>query len=173
MLALVDVAYIKNVGIGGLLTFETWTAETPIAESIVRVRSLPKYVPGEFYKRELPVVLEALRSLPPTDAIKVEAVVLDGYVWLDGDEKGVGAYLFDELGGKIPVIGVAKTIFAGGPGIPILRGGSQRPLNITAAGIPAAEAAALVQSMHGPNRIPTLLKRVETLSRKAAGIRAT
>jgi deoxyribonuclease V len=47
----------------------------------------------------------------------------------------------------------------------VLRGGSARPLYVTAAGLSADEAARRVRDMHGPYRIPTLLKRVDQLCR--------
>ena len=46
-----------------------------------------------------------------------------------------------------------------------LRGGSKRPLYLTAAGIDVKQAAALVKSMHGGHRVPALLKRADQLSR--------
>jgi len=47
----------------------------------------------------------------------------------------------------------------------VLRGDSRRPLYVTAAGLDPAAAALHVRSMHGPFRIPTLLKRVDQLCR--------
>jgi deoxyribonuclease V len=63
------------------------------------------------------------------------------------------------------VIGVAKSAFAGASAIEITRGAGTRPLYVTAIGIDARLAAAHVQSMHGPYRQPTLLKRVDQLTR--------
>ena len=40
-----------------------------------------------------------------------------------------------------------------------------RPLFVTAAGMPAAEAADLVQSMAGRYRLPDALRRADTLAR--------
>jgi len=42
-------------------------------------------------------------------------------------------------------------------------------LYVTAAGMRLQEAADRIQRMHGPHRIPTLLKRVDTLARGSAG----
>ena len=77
----------------------------------------------------------------------------------------VGARLYHALDGKVPVIGVAKTWFKGGKALEVFRGKSKRPLFVTAAGITDEEAAAHVREMHGPDRIPTLLRRVDQLSR--------
>ena len=67
---------------------------------------------------------------------------------------------------RVPVIGVAKTSFRGsGFAQAVLRGTSQRPLYVTAAGMKPEIAAAHVLSMHGEYRIPTLLKRADQLCR--------
>ena len=48
---------------------------------------------------------------------------------------------------------------------PVLRGDSSRPLFVTAAGMNPHGAAELVRGMHGPHRVPTLLKRADQLAR--------
>ena len=68
----------------------------------------------------------------------------------------------------MPVIGVAKTPFASATqASPVVRGssGATRPLYVTAAGMPAAEAAELVRSMAGRYRLPDALRRVDALAR--------
>ena len=64
-----------------------------------------------------------------------------------------------------PVIGVAKTSFVGATATPVIRGASATPLYVTAIGIEQAVAAAQITAMHGPFRIPTLIKRADTLAR--------
>jgi deoxyinosine 3'endonuclease (endonuclease V) len=49
--------------------------------------------------------------------------------------------------------------------VPILRGTSARPLFITAAGMPLADAASMVRQMAGPFRLPEALRRVDALAR--------
>ena len=49
--------------------------------------------------------------------------------------------------------------------VPVLRGFSARPLFVTAAGMPAADAAELVQHMSGRYRLPDALRRADTLAR--------
>jgi deoxyribonuclease V len=120
------------------------------------------YESGQFYRRELPYLLELLRSLERPVAL----VIIDGFVWLDGGRPGLGAHLHAALGGSCPVIGVAKRSFAGAANvIPVLRGESQVPLFISAVGLDLDEAARAVAQMHGNYRVPTLLKRVDQLSR--------
>jgi deoxyribonuclease V len=121
------------------------------------------YEPGAFYKRELPCLLEVLGLAPGP----LDAVIVDGYVWLSRDGRpGLGARLFEALGGRTAVVGVAKTSFAGADfAAPVQRGASARPLYVTAAGMDANEAADRVREMAGAHRIPELLKRVDRLCR--------
>jgi hypothetical protein len=59
---------------------------------------------------------------------------------------GLGAHAYAEFG--IPVIGVAKSRFRTAThAVPVVRGCSARPLFVTAAGMPAADAADLVRRM--------------------------
>ena len=66
----------------------------------------------------------------------------------------------------VPVICVAKTAFRGAShAAGVLRGGSSRPLYVTAAGLTVAEAASVVGEMAGRFRLPDALKRVDRLAR--------
>ncbi|WP_258724845.1 hypothetical protein [Cellulomonas sp. NS3] len=67
----------------------------------------------------------------------------------------------------VPVVGVAKTRFhAASHAVEVRRGSATRPLYVTAAGMPAAHAAALVSAMAGPHRIPRALRRVDAIARR-------
>jgi deoxyribonuclease V len=118
------------------------------------------YQPGSFYKRELPPLRAVLAGLHD-----VGLLVIDGYVDLDpAGRPGLGAHVHEEFG--IPVIGVAKTRFAAAThAVPVLRGTAARPLYVTAAGLPAADAADLVRAMAGKFRLPGALRRVDALAR--------
>jgi deoxyribonuclease V len=76
-------------------------------------------------------------------------LVVDGYADLDpAGRPGLGAHPHAEFG--IPVIGVAKSRFRSAThAVPIMRGFSARPLLVTAAGMPCADAADLVRHMAG------------------------
>ena len=69
--------------------------------------------------------------------------MVDGYA--DRDPAGrppLGAHAHAEFG--VPVIGVAKSRFRTAThAVPVVRGSSMRPLFVTAAGMPAADAADL------------------------------
>ena len=94
------------------------------------------YRPGEFYLRELPPLRAVLAGLGGLGLL-----VVAGYADLDPDGRpGLGAHVHAEFG--IPVIGVAKSRFRTAThAVPVQRGSSVRPLFVTAAGMPAADAA--------------------------------
>ena len=132
------------------------------AEVVTRVAEVAAYRPGAFYLRELPPMLAVLAEAGPVDLL-----VVDGYVHLDAaGRQGLGAHAHAELG--IPVIGVAKHPFRGADhAVEVRRGGSDRPLYVTAAGLAPSAAARLVAAMAGPFRLPDALRRVDALSRGA------
>jgi deoxyribonuclease V len=163
-IAILDAAYASNTSGVACVLADAWTAATAVAALCRRFAGTPAaYVPGEFYKRELPLLRAVIGGLCPRPA----AIVIDGYVWLGADgTPGLGGHLFQALRPAIPVIGVAKTQFRGDTWS-TCRGNSRRPLYVTAAGLDVAAAAALVSGMHGLNRIPTLLQRADCLARAA------
>src|SRR5437868_4014005 len=156
MIAAVDVDYRTDEVVAACVWFAGWQDAAPLREIATTHAGAPApYEPGAFYKRELPY----LRDL----AAGAGTIVIDGYVWLAAGRPGLGAHLHDATG--VPVIGVAKRPFAGAEALAIVRGRSTVPLHVTAVGCDPALAAANVRAMHGPFRIPTLLKRVDQLCR--------
>jgi deoxyribonuclease V len=166
MLACVDVDYRGDDAVAACVLFRAWTDEAPAAQLVETIRGVEPYVPGQFYRRELPCLLAVLGRLPEVP----EVVLVDGYVWLEGeDHPGLGAHLYEALGRAVPVVGVGKTRFHSARlAVPVVRGeGSTSPLFVTAAGLDAASAARHVQTMHGSYRIPTLLRLVDQLCRQS------
>ncbi|MDB5323965.1 MAG: nfi [Phycisphaerales bacterium] len=168
-IAAIDVDYRPNATAqAAAVTFDDWQSPTPTDQLTVHVANIAPYIPGQFYLRELPCILAALSalSLPPT------LIIIDGYVWLTTPtDPGLGAHLYNALNQTTPVIGVAKTQYHNAlTAIPIARGQSKTPLYITAAGLDPHTAATHIQQMHGPHRLPTLLKLADTLSRQPAQI---
>lgn len=163
MLLAVDVQYGATNVTTAAVGFTSWTDETSALEHVVLHAGEPAaYEPGSFFKRELPHLLRAIEQVRARHVLT--AVVIDAHVWLEAGQPGLGAHLADALG-AVNVVGVAKTAYRGGIAIPITRGQSSAPLYITAAGLDPATVADLVRTMHGPFRLPTLLKRVDRLAR--------
>jgi deoxyribonuclease V len=166
MIACLDVDYRDDAAFAAGIVFGNWPDANPLDEKVVRVMDVQPYQSGQFFRRELPCLLSILKALP-----RVGVVVIDGYVWLDG-KPGLGAYLHHALEGRVTVIGVAKTKFdRASAACEVRRGGSTRPLFITAAGMSAEQAAECIRSMHGHHRIPALLQRVDRLCRRQLGRR--
>jgi deoxyribonuclease V len=121
---------------------------------------VPPYRPGQFYRRELPPLRAVLDDLSGLGLL-----VVGGYADLDPRGRpGPGARAHAEFG--IPVIGVAKSRFRTAThAVPVLRGSSRRPLFVTAAEMPAADAADLIRRAAGRYRLPDALRRADTLAR--------
>lgn len=111
------------------------------AEWTVLVPVVLPYRPGEFFPRELPPLRAVLAQVH-----NLGLLIIDGHADLDPDGRpGLGAHAHAVFG--VPVIGVAKTRFrTASHTVDVLRGNSARPLFITASGMPAAEADALVDA---------------------------
>jgi deoxyribonuclease V len=166
MLAVVDAAYGDTASAAACVMAAHGEAADVLGEYSHRGGPAPDYRPGEFYLRELQLLISVLSMLPT----KPQIIVIDGYVWLGvEDRKGLGAHLYEALDGQSAVIGIAKTKFHGASywSAEVRRGASDSPLYVTAAGLPLDEAAATVKKMHGAHRIPTLVGRVDRLARDA------
>lgn len=145
------------------LVFESWESAAVIEAVRISAPTEAGYEPGAFYKRELGPLLACVRAL----AAPLDLAIVDGYATLGVEERpGLGWRLWDALGRGVPVIGVAKTRYRDGTEASALRRGRARtPLFVTAVGVEPAAARAWIAAMHGPHRLPTLLRRVDQLSR--------
>lgn len=162
MIAFTDVHYRDTDATAACVIADRWDQAQPTREWTRVVSPIAPYEPGAFFKRELPCLLEVLRGAPP-----LTHVVIDGYVWLDANRTpGLGARLHEALGGAVVVIGLAKTAYQGSTfALPVRRPGSEKPLFLTAIGVDEAAALSLVQRLHGDHRLPSLVKRVDSLAR--------
>jgi deoxyribonuclease V len=164
MILAVDVDYRTAGAVAAGVLFRTWTDCAPARALRTRLDAVAPYVPGQFYKRELPCILALVKCLARLPAV----LVVDGYVYLGRERRpGLGKYLYNALNGRAAVVGVAKSRFKGTPtAAKVLRGGSRRPLYVTALGMSATEARRHVVSMCGAHRVPRLLRVVDQLSRR-------
>jgi len=164
MLACLDVDYREKGAVAACVLFRAWTDAESAGQVVEPFDRVEPYQPGQFYKRELPCLLAVLGKV----RVPIDLVIIDGYVWL-GDEHtpGLGGHLYEALGRRLPVVGVAKTRFLSATQArEVWRGDSDRPLYVTAAGIDVEEVCRQIRNMHGPYRIPTLLKEVDQLCRQ-------
>lgn len=160
-----DVDYRDTTATAALLTFADWPDEHPASETTAVSTIAAPYRSGSFFERELPCLLPVVsRACREQD---VDVVVVDGYADLGG-KPGLGAHLHAALsdeGIEVAVVGVAKNPFKTAGAMPVLRGASTRPLFVSAVGVAVTTAAEWVTAMHGPHRLPTLLRRVDHLAR--------
>ncbi len=162
MIACVDVDYRDAEARAACVLLRDWADADSAGVYVERLTGVAPYEPGQFYRRELPCLLAVLAKVKGA----LDAVVVDGYVWLGAGRPGLGAHLYEALGRAVPVLGVAKTRFAGAAAEAVVRGTSRRPLFVTAAGMDLADAAAHVRDMHGPFRVPTMLRKVDQFCRQ-------
>lgn len=166
MILVVDVDYREGLAWAAGILFRDWGDAEPTVEYVVECGVTGDYRPGEFFRRELPCIQQLLREITQS----VTCIVVDGYVYLGRERRpGLGKHLFDAMEQQTLVIGVAKTPFGDTPeSTAVFRGGSIRPLYVTAAGVDECRAQQWVRAMHGEHRIPTLLQRVDRLCRQAS-----
>lgn len=166
MILAFDTYYFDGKAKTVCLEFTEWSQSENFKVHTEIIDNVAEYIPGEFYKRELPCILSLLNKI---DLKKVEVIIVDGFVYLDDEKKyGLGGHLYEKLNQKIPIIGVAKTNFASieKDKRSLLRGDSQKPLYVTAIGIELEDAFQKVESMAGEFRMPTLLKEMDRLTKE-------
>ena len=163
MILAVDVDYHDQEAIVAGVLFHDWTDKKSLREYLISCQVPDDYMPGYFFRRELPCIAELLTHINTA----LECIVIDGFVHLGRDrEPGLGMHLWDMMEQKIVVIGVAKSPFKNTPKTcELRRGKSKKPLYVTAAGINQERAKLLIRNMHGSDRIPVLLKLVDRLCR--------
>jgi deoxyribonuclease V len=163
MILAVDVNYDNSHAVAAGVAFDRWADPAPHSSYTSFIENVSSYVPGQFYKRELPCILQLLAE----HDLKPDYILVDGYVYLDGCSKpGLGKYLYDALNGKTRVVGVAKNPFNSiSDEYCLYRGVSSKPLYITCAGEALSRCKQMVASMHGKHRYPEMLRQVDRISR--------
>lgn len=165
MILAIDVKYnevektAKAVGV-----LFNWLDESPKETIEIIVKNIEEYIPGQFYKRELPCIKKVIEH---TDIKQIDLIIVDGHVYVNNEkEYGLGGYVFKEYG--IPVVGVAKTPFYKNKEtvVEIYRGDSKQPLYVSSIGVDKSKSAQKIKQMHGDFRIPTILKQLDTLTKK-------
>lgn len=161
-----DVYYKAAGARAACVLAEAWESGSPHSSRVCDIEAVKSYEPGRFYRRELPCLLSVLRLVPSLPDI----VVVDGYVWLSSvGRPGLGARLYEALGRRIPVIGIAKTAFQRAKScsavVSVFRGTSRCPLFVTAVDMELESAGRCVKRMAGKHRIPEIVRITDRLSR--------
>lgn len=164
MLLAFDAHYREEDSLLAGAVFQNWEDEHPQEIRTWRYGKVPDYEPGKFYLRELPLLVQALKDF---DLQEVEAIIVDGYVYLDAEgRQGLGGHLFHALVKAIPIVGIAKSYFRDNNAEVVYRGKSKKPLYVTAYGMLSTEAASKVAAMAGSYRIPDMLAQVDRATKE-------
>lgn len=160
MILALDVHYKADgaKAVGVLFNWEYAFAEKVVIEYINEVAD---YIPGEFYKRELPCLLKIIEQISLDN---IDAIIIDGYVYIDNDMNfGLGGRLWEALEKRVPVIGVAKTSFFKNKDTirELKRGISNSPLYISSIGLELDTSVNFIRNMKGDYRMPDILKLLD------------
>lgn len=177
MILALDSYYKDDTCNTSLVLFENEKSSEPIYTDTIYTKVTSDYIPGEFYKRELPGIEKILTKFIKEHFDwwdKTYIIITDSFVTLKNgcDEwKGLGSYLKEYLksiGYNKVIYGVAKTNFCDCDKISevIYRGKSKTPLYVQSSTLDNIGVRFMIQNMHGEYRIPTMLKLVDQLSRK-------
>lgn len=164
MILAIDVYYKEQLAkVVGILF--NWKDEEPTEIFITYIKNVEEYQSGQFYKRELPCILKLLKEI---NIQNLECIIVDGHVYIDNDKNfGLGGYLYESLEKQIPIIGVAKKSFFNTANVsfPVYRGISDNPLFVSSIGIDVEIAIENIKNMYGEYRIPSLLKKLDGLTK--------
>jgi len=144
----------------GLVVAPDVSFAVTLEEQSVFVPFEAEYRPGEFFIRDVPAIRAVVASTAPLDLL-----VVDGYVQVDPDGRpGLGGRLHALLG--IPVIGIAEEPYPSATHAMGVRRGTypERPVFVTAAGLPLRDAAEAVLKMSGGFRAPEALRRARSIA---------
>jgi len=161
-----DTYYYPDFAKTVCIAFEDWVSDTEKEIFAEETEITSDYESGAFYKRELPCILSLMSAI---ELQENDIIIVDGFVTLNNDGKmGLGGYLFEALDRKVTVIGIAKNDFSEPDNNrrAVLRGKSKTPLYLTAMGIDVDDIKIKLEEMHGDYRIPTLLKKLDRLTRE-------
>jgi deoxyribonuclease V len=166
MILALDVHYKETGTAKAVGAVFDWYDSNPKEIITEYLDTVNEYEPGKFYKRELPCLLEVIERVNLTG---LEAIIIDGYVFIDNDlQFGLGGILWEKLEKQIPIIGIAKTSFFKNKEtvIEVLRGQSHKPLYVSAIDYPISKAVENISGMHGDYRIPTILSSLDQITKE-------
>jgi len=158
-----DVHYTENLAVTACVEFGSWIDRDPTAIYVSAIDCFGDYVPGRFFEREMPCLLDALNRIRKT----FDILVIDGFVHLKPPViKGLGYHLAEAMPYPVAVIGVAKNpLKLADQYVEVLRGRSRKPLFLSSIHIPVHRAADLLKGMFGAYRIPRLIKIADQVAR--------
>lgn len=163
MKAVLDVHYARGEAHAACVVFEAWSDAAAAETFRTEVSDVQPYRPGRFFEREL----DPLMAVLELSGERFSHIVIDGFVHLKDGKRALGGHLHEALPFPAVVIGVAKNPLAVADRFaPIFRGRSAKALYVSAIGCSLDEACRAIVGMHGPYRIPTLLRLADRIARE-------
>ena len=179
MILVTDVFYneINNSAHIAGAVINDWTSD-----KIVETYELDKididcaYIPGQFYKREMPCLIELWNSIPESKKAQINTFIVDGFYDIWDGRPGLGHHFRDwliENGYNVEVVGIAKSPcretnkFT----LPVYRTEESKTSKCRSAlwvngSNMENDYQNKVLNMAGKYRIPTIIKKVDKLSRQ-------
>lgn len=148
------------------VAFDDWDAAEPSQTYTSRCQRVDQAAGSEPDLRDLTCILQLLRE----HGLAPDTLLINGFVHLDAQETaGLGWHLYLALGGRVAVIGVARSARSGLTGqFEVFREELTRPLTVTCAGVDLGAAKTRLRAMHGKRRLPTLLKLAARIAKAEA-----
>lgn len=88
MILAFDTYYFENQEKTVCIQFDNWKSKESTKIYEETLTGVSDYIPGEFYKRELPCILSLLKKI---NLDNCNAIIIDGFVFLDDNKKlGLG-----------------------------------------------------------------------------------
>lgn len=169
MILALDTYYYSNSSLTVGIWFDDWRSNNLNRIEYSWCNHFESYVPGQFYKRELPGILDFIDLYGLND---VDIVILDGFINTPNGP-GLGLLFYESLGSpnNLNIVGIAKSYYEGIESISerVFRGNSKKPLYIQTYGLDIQEVGKKVRKMRGKNRIPKLLKILDDETKKWRG----
>lgn len=148
--------------------FTSWKDNNPkyyvLTSNDVEIE-INEYIPGQFYKRELPVI----KAFIDYHQITPDVLIVDGYIFLKHENGnvslGLGGHVAKVFVSFKDIIGVAKSKFCRNDEISelIYRGKSKNPLYVQSLNFKKYKTD--IESMNGEYRIPEIFKQVDYLTK--------
>lgn len=179
MILLTDVFYEEEVNTAHIaaIAIDNWTSSTILKTWEIDKSGIDcEYIPGQFFKREMPCLIELWNTISEEEKSQITTIIVDGFYDIWDGRHGLGHHFHDwliENGYDKEVVGIAKSPcretnkFT----LPVYRTEESKKSKCRSAlwvngSNMDNDYQAKVLSMHGEYRLPTMVKAVDKLSRR-------
>lgn len=179
MILLTDVFYNEELNSAHIaaIAISDWSSDTIIKSWEIDKNGIDcEYIPGQFYKREMPCLIDLWKQIDDNDKSQISTIIVDGFYDIWNGKSGLGHHFHDwltENGYDVEVVGIAKSPcretseFT----LPVYRTEESKTSKCRSAlwvngSNMSNDYQTKVLNMSGKYRIPTMIKAVDKLSRR-------